>query len=192
MTEQNKIDKIKLESSDKSFHTYGYSYIFTKRIKWYLKYINAIKFLGIFVPLTVGALAIGYNFEHGILVISVALAIPITIIQLIISTLSIVYKWDDELAYAFEANQDYNNLYDEFIKIFKFPSSNFHELEKLFEILNTKQKNREQQDSKHNITDKELRIGMRYSLREHKKQCSGCSIAPTSMEPTKCGVCGNF
>lgn len=192
MTEQDIIDKIKLESSDKSFHAYGYSYIFTKRIKWYLRYINAIKFLGIIVPLTVGALAIGYNFEHDILIISIAIAIPITIIQLIISTLSIVYNWDEELAYAFEANQDYNNLYDEFIKIFKFPPANFHELEKHFEILNTKQKNREQQDSKHNITDKELRIGMRYSLREHRKECAGCNSTPTSMEPTKCGVCGNF
>lgn len=36
MTENEKIEKIKLDSSDKSFHCFGYDYIFQKRIKWYL------------------------------------------------------------------------------------------------------------------------------------------------------------
>ena len=192
MTDQEKTDKIKLESSDNAFHAFGYSYIFTKRIKWYLKYINALKFFGIIVPLAVGALAIGYEFKHDILIISITIAIPVTILQLILSTFSIVYKWDDELAYAFEANQDYNYLYDEYEKLYKFPPIGIVELEKQFEILNTKSKNREMQDSKHDITDKERRIGMRYSLREHKKICSACKTVPTSMEATNCGVCGNF
>jgi len=192
MTDQERIDKIKLESSDTAFHAFGYSYIFTKRIKWYLKYINALKFFGIIVPLTGGALAIGYEFKHGILVIAIVVAIPLTIIQLVISTLSIVYKWDDELAYAFEANQDYNHLYDDYTKLYKFPSLNLNDMEKQFAVLNTKSKNRETQDSKHDITERELRMGMRYSLREHKKDCAGCNIVPTSMKSTDCGVCGNF
>ena len=192
MTDKEKIDKIKTDSSDTAFHTFGYSYIFTKRIKWYLRYINALKFFGIIVPLTVGALAIGYEFKHDILVVAISIAIPATILQLILSTLSIVYKWDDELAYAFEANQDYNHLYDDYTKLYKFSPSNIIELEKLFEVLNTKHKSREVQDSKHDISDKERRIGMRYSLREHKKECAGCNLVPTTMQATKCGVCGNF
>lgn len=191
MTDQEKETKIKLESSDTAFHAFGYSYIFTKRIKWYLRYINALKFLGIVVPLTVGALAIGYEFKN-IVAVSIAIAIPITIVQLILSTLSIVYKWDDELAYAFEANQDYNFLYDEYTKLYKFPPSNLADLERQFEVLNIKSKARETQDLKHEIKEKELRMGMRYSLREHKKECTGCKIVPTSMETTKCGVCGKF
>ena len=192
MTDQEKIDKIKLESSDKAFHSFGYSYIFTKRIKCYLRYINVLKFFGIVVPLTVGALAIGYGVKPAMVVISITIAIPLTIIQLIISTLSIVYKWDDELAYAFEANQDYSHLYDEYTKLYKFPLSNITELEKQFEILKTKHNNRENQDSKHNITEKELRMGMRYSLRQNKKECAGCNIVPTTMVSSKCGICGNF
>ena len=192
MTDTEKADKIKLESSDAAFHSFGYSYIFTKRIKWYLRYINALKFFGIIVPLTVGALAIGYEFKHDILVISIAIAIPVTILQLILSTLSIVYKWDDELAYAFEANQDYNHLYDDYTKLYKFPPSSMTELEKQFEVLNAKRKNRETQDSKHDLTDKELRMGMRYSLREPNKECACCKPFPTTMDATKCGSCGNF
>ena len=192
MTDQEKVDKIKLESSDKAFHAFGYSYIFTRRIKWYLRYINALKFFGIIVPLTVGALAIGYKFTNDILFVSIAIAIPVTILQLILSTLSIVYKWDDELAYAFETNQDYNHLYDDYTKLYKFSPSNINELEKQFEVLNAKNKIRETQDLKHNITEKELRRGMRYSLREHKKECAGCKLVPTTMKAQKCGVCGNF
>lgn len=192
MTDQEKADKIKLESSDKAFHAFGYSYIFNRRIKWYLRYINALKFFGIVVPVTIGALAIGYKFVNDILVISIAIAIPATILQLILSTLSIVYKWDDELAYAFETNIDYNHLYDDYTNLYKFSPSDINELEKRFEVLNAKNKNRETHDSKHNITEKELRRGMRYSLREHKKECAGCKLIPTTMEATKCGVCGKF
>ncbi len=192
MRESEKIEKIKLDSSDKSFHAFGYSHIFEKRIKWYLKYINALKFLGIIVPLTIGAIALGYGANNNILLYAIIVGTPVIILQLIISTLSIVYKWDDELAYSFEATSDYNNLYDEFRKLFDFPTQSSTELEKKFEVLNAKLNSREQQNSKHKITEKELRIGMRYSLREHKKECAGCTKTPTDMKSTQCGVCGNF
>lgn len=192
MTDLEKIDKIKLEASDKSFHAFGYSYVFNERIKWYLWYINALRFLGIMVPVSIGAIVLGYGLESNILPIAITIGLPIVIIQLIISVFSIVYKWDDELAYSFEAGNDYSNLYDEYSKLYKFPDSDLGKLEKQFEILNTKEKSREQQNSKHNIKDKERRIGMRYSLREHKKECAGCQKTPTNMTATECGVCGNF
>ncbi|MFZ2285082.1 MAG: mobilome CxxCx(11)CxxC protein [Lutibacter sp.] len=187
-----KTEKIKLVSSDKSFHSFGYSHIFEKRIKWYLKYINALKFFGIIVPLTIGAIALGYGANNNILIYAIVIGTPIIILQLIISTLSIVYKWDDELAYSFEATNDYNILYDEFQKLYNFPTQSSSDLENKFEVLIAKLNSREQQNSRHKITEKELRTGIRYSLREHKKECSGCNQIPTDMTPTKCGVCGNF
>jgi mobilome CxxCx(11)CxxC protein len=192
MSEKEKIEKIKLDSSNKSFHAFGYSYIFQKRIKWYLKYINALKFFGIIVPLTIGAIALGYGTSNNILIYAIFIGTPLIILQLIISVLSIVYKWDDELTYSFEASNDYNQLYDEFRKLFNFPSLLLSEIEKKYEVLITKLNSREQQNSKHEITEKELRTGMRYSLREHKKECVGCEKTPTDMTSTECGVCGNF
>ena len=192
MTKKEKIEKIKLDSSDKSFHIFGYSHIFERRIKWYLKYINGLRFFGIIVPLTIGAIALGYGANNNILIYAIVIGTPVIILQLIISTLSIVYKWDDELAYSFEATNDYNNLYDDFRKLYNFPTQTSSELEKQFEVLNAKLNSREQQNSKHKIKEKELRRGMRYSLREHKKECTGCNKIPTDMAPTKCGVCGNF
>ena len=192
MTENEKIEKIKLDSSDKSFHCFGYGYIFQKRIKWYLRYINALKFFGIIVPLIIGAIALGYGVNNNILIYAIIIGTPFIILQLVISTLSIVYKWDDELAYSFEASNDYNYLYDEFRKLFNYPTQNSSQLENRFDILITKLNSREQQNSKHKITEKELRIGMRYSLREHKKECAGCQKIPTDMTSTECGVCGKF
>jgi len=192
MPESEKTEKIKLDSSDKSFHTFGYSHIFEKRIKWYLKYITALKFFGIIVPLAIGAIALGYGANNNVLIYAIVIGTPIIIIQLIISTLSIVYKWDDELSYSFEASNDYNNLYDEFRKLYNFSGQSSAELEKKYEVLSTKLNIREQQNSRHKITEKELRTGMRYSLREHKKECAGCNKTPTDMTPSKCGVCGNF
>ncbi|WP_272150711.1 mobilome CxxCx(11)CxxC protein [Tenacibaculum aiptasiae] len=192
MTKNEKIEKIKLDSSDKSFHSFGYGYIFQKRIEWYLRYINALKFFGIIVPLIIGAIALGYGANSNILIYAIIIGTPFIILQLVISTLSIVYKWDDELAYSFEASNDYNYLYDEFRKLFNYPTQSSTNLENKFDILITKMNSREQQNSKHKITEKELRTGMRYSLREHKKECSGCKKIPTDMTSTKCGVCGNF
>ena len=185
-------DKILLDSSDKSFHAFGFSYIYTKRVEKYLFYVNGIKYLGIIVPLIVGALALGYEYKYGILAIAIKIAIPFTVFQLILSVHSIVYKWDDELAYAFEAIEDYNYLYDEYKKLYFIPTVSYSGLYNKYNVLNSRLTSRENQDNKHKITDKELRMGMRYSLREHKKACAGCNIIPVSMKASKCDVCGNF
>lgn len=192
MTDIEKHDKIILAASDKAFHSFGFSYIFDNRIKLYLRNINALKFFGIIVPLVIGAIALGYGQNPNVLLVAIIIGTPIIILQLVISALSIVYKWDEELSYSFEANNDYNNLYDEFNNLYKFPSQDIFTLEKNFEILQTKLNNRETQNSKHNLTEKELRKGMRYSLREHKKECVGCKKIPIDMTSTDCGVCGKF
>jgi mobilome CxxCx(11)CxxC protein len=189
---ENIKEKIILEASDKAFHAFGFSYIFENRIKWYLKSINALKFSGIIVPLIIGSIALSYTQNPDVLIIAIIIGTPIIIIQLIISALSIVYKWDDELAYAFEANNDYNTLYDEYTILYKFPDLEITELERKYDVLLAKSKARELQNSKHKLSEKELRKGMRYSLREHKKECIGCKQTPIGMTSTICEVCGNF
>ena len=185
-------EKIILESSDKAFHSYGFSYIFERRISYYLKFINLLKFFGIIVPLVIGAIALGYAQYPKVLIIAVIIGTPLLIIQLVISAISLVYKWDDELAYAFEANNEYNTLYDEYIKLFKFTDKDNTILEKKFEVLLARSKARELQNSKHKLSEKELRKGMRFSLREHKKECYGCGQIPLDMYSTNCGICGKF
>lgn len=192
MPDIDKSKRIVLDASDNAFHAFGYSYIFEKRIAKYLKYISAIKFIGLAIPIVIGTIVLGYGGNSVATIIAIAIGTPILIIQITLSLLSLIYNWDDELAYAYEAKHDFINLYADFKELYKNPDSEISQLDKQYSILNTKYTLRRQQNSKHKISDKELRIGMRYSLREHQKQCSGCKKAPTDMTSTECGVCGNF
>lgn len=115
-----------------------------------------------------------------------------TLLQLVFSVIAVAFKWDDELAYAFEASQDLSVISDGFKKLGKFPPEQYNELESEYELLNTRYKSRAQQSSKHNVNEWELRLGMRFGLREFQKECISCKKTPTDMDSTDCGVCGRY
>src|SRR5690606_32397774 len=104
----------------------------------------------------------------------IIIAIPLTIIQFLFSLLAVAYKWDDELAYSYEASQDLNLLHDDFKKLGNLPPNEYQELNRQYELLNTRFKERTQQNSKHNIKEWEQRMGMKFGLREFQKKCVGC------------------
>jgi mobilome CxxCx(11)CxxC protein len=178
------IQLLKNESEKHSFHSFGTAYIFNKRAKKISRYSNWLKVLGIIIPTTVGGLALSYGTDSHLLLLAITIALPLGIFQLVLSVLAIIYKWDDELAYSYESNNAHNSLYHDFMTL--------ENLKMQFNTLFTKLKAREEQDEKHNISDKELRLGMRHALRQFNWPCKGCNNIPTSMESTKCDVCGNF
>jgi len=190
MEEQTKI--LKKESWNNAFHTFGKGYIFDKRAEKYSKYINMLKVFGIVTPVAVGAAATGYGFDSQILKYTITIAIPTSIIQLIFSVFAVIFKWDDELAYSYEASQDYNNLSSSFKSLAQMPPKSLDEFKSKLDILSTRYQARSEQDAKHSIKEWELRKGMRYALREFQRECVGCKKIPTSMESTDCNVCGNF
>ena len=185
-------NKLRQECWDNALHTFGFEYIFNKRALRYSKYVNSLKVLGIIVPVTVGATAIGYGYESIFLKWVITLAIPFTIIQLIISVIAVVNKWDDELAYSYEASVDHSTLSSEFRTLGNRPPEDYEELKRLYDLILTRYNNRQDQDNKHNIKEWELRMGMRYALREFKRECYGCNKIPISMESSDCDVCGKF
>jgi len=184
--------KLRIKCFEHRFHTFGHKYIFDERIKRYGQYISWLKVFGLIVPATFGAVAIGYGLQSKITVVALAVAIPATIVQFIFSILAVIYKWDDELTYSIEASQSYTSLYTSFEKLAEFPPDKFEELNKEFDLLNTEYGSRSRQDVIHNITDWELRKGMKFSLRQYQKECIECKITPTSLEDSKCSVCGRF
>ena len=190
--EEEKIEQLQIESHNNSFHSFGKAYLFEKRARHYNKLINWLTVLGIIVPVSIGATVLGYGIDNNFLKILIAVAIPVSILQLIISIVSVVYKWSDELSYANESAQEHYFLCDRFKKLGRFPPDNFRDADHSFEIINTRQKAREEQDSKHNIKDWEFRMGMRYALREYKKECIGCGEIPKSMDYSDCPVCGKY
>ena len=191
-TEELKIRKLRIKCFDNSFHSFGKAYIFEKRTQHFNRLINFLTVLGIIVPVAVGGTVLGYGIDNEFLKLLITVAIPVSTIQLLISIFSVVYKWSDEMAYANETVQDHYYLSERFKKIAEFSPESYVEFDHSFELLNTRLKARTEQDSKHNVKEWELRMGMRYALREFQKQCVGCSKTPTSMEYSDCDVCGKF
>jgi mobilome CxxCx(11)CxxC protein len=192
MAEENLYDKLRIKCHDNAFHCFGHQYIFDRRAQYFSKVVNLLKVLGVLVPAAIGATALGYGIDSNILKAAIAIAIPLTILQFIVSTIAIIYKWDDELSYSFEASQHYNTLYREFKKLGEFPPSDYDALNTSYDLIDTQYNSRDQQDSKHNIKEWQLRRGMRFSLREFQRTCKGCGKTPISMESTDCPVCGNY
>ena len=139
-----------------------------------------------------GATASGYGFDSEILKLLINVAIPVSIFQLVFSVLAVIYKWDEELGYSYEASKDHNYLSQEFKSLANIPADNETELKRRFDILVTKLQSREEQDSKHNIMEWENRMGMRFALRQFKRECVGCKTTPISMESTDCDICGKY
>jgi mobilome CxxCx(11)CxxC protein len=189
---EEKKDQLSIDAWNDSFHTFGKGYIFDKRAEKFSKYVNLLKVFGIVAPVAVGATAIGYGFNSTILKYMVVFAIPISIIQLMFSVLAVIFRWDEQLAYSYEASQDYNNLSSSFKKLAKFPPTEIAEFENRLELLKAKYQARSEQDAKHSVKEWELRKGMRYALREFQRKCVACNNVPTSMESTDCNVCGKF
>lgn len=171
---------------------FAYGYIFDMKAKRFSKYVTLLKVFGIIVPASIGATALGYGIDSNFLKLILVVAVPLTIGQLMVSIFAVLNKWDEELAYAYEASQDLNLMTDDFKKLGDLPPSGFIELDIEYELLNTRFKARKQQNSKHNIREWENRMGMRYALRQYQKSCVGCDSIPLSMESTNCPVCGNF
>lgn len=191
-TEEQRYDKLRKACWDKSLQSFAIGYIFDKKAQRFSFYVNMLKIFGIVVPSAIGATALGYGLDSQILKYLVVLAVPLTIGQLIFSVYAVANKWDDELAYAYEASQDLNNLYDSFQKLGNLPPKDFIELSRQYDLLSERYKARTQQNSKHRIKEWEQRMGMRYGLRQFQRNCIECKVKPTSMESTDCNVCGKF
>lgn len=191
-TEEQKILRLKTKCFDNSFHSFGKAYLFEKRAQHYNKLINWLTVLGIIVPVSIGATASGYGLNNEFLKNIISISIPVSIIQLLISISSVVYKWSDQLSYANETVQEHYFLSERFKKLGEFAPNNYTLFDHEFEILNTRLKSRIEQDSKHGVKEWELRMGMRFSLREFQRECVGCKITPLSMEYSECTVCGKF
>lgn len=189
---KSNIDKLRIKCHDQSFHSFGKAYIFQKRAQAYSKLINLNTVLGIIIPVFIGATVLGYGIENQFLQYMMLIAIPLSIFQLLVSTVSVVFKWSDELSYANEAIQSHQYISDRFKKLGEFSKNSFEELDKEYELLNTFSQARKEQDAKHNLKDWELRMGMRYALREFQRECVSCKKIPVSMESTTCPVCGDF
>ena len=184
--------KVLLEDCWESrFHCFGYAYLFQRRSRKFSKWVNWLKVFGLLTPALVGSVALATDLEQ-ILPTIKFLATIILIIQFLFSVWAVIFKWDEELSYSFEAAQAHSSLSDRFEKLAKVPPIDINEFKLKFETISTEYRLRSEQDYKHGLKEWELRRGMRSALRQYKKTCIACKITPVSLRSSDCDVCGNF
>jgi mobilome CxxCx(11)CxxC protein len=183
-------DELRKEAWKKALEACGTSAIFSRRAQRIKTFSNIRDFLGIFIPVCVGTIVADISFvgSRFIEFLVAATAIP-SLIQLAISVWSLVANWSEASIAWINSVISNNSLRREWEAFAKqtIPTT----LEN-YNRLVEKTTDQEQTDLKANPSDKERRFGMRYSLREFRKECSACGEVPTTLKSSKCGVCGNF
>lgn len=175
--------------TDRAFYAYGTSRIFERRAQNLGKKRNAITFLGIAVPITVGSLILSFGAQSDLIPILVCIAGVIGTAQLILSTWSIVARWDEQYSYAITAMLANTRLYNSWERLSKSQQSIAANLVCEMDADDQRQ---EQSDLTAHITEKEKHFAMRATLYYKGLTCPACEIKPSSMAPSSCDTCGNF
>jgi mobilome CxxCx(11)CxxC protein len=190
--EKDKHNRLRQDAWNNALFSYGYGYLFSHRAKKLKTLLNWITFLGIIVPILIGGIVTTYGTTSPILKYLLIITAPVSIAQLVISVWSVVANWNTSYAYYLETYLDNYNLAEKYENLGKYPPMKNEELKSELKKIDILRSSRDKQDSKYPLSDKEKRKGMRYALRKYKRECAGCHQIPTSMNSTKCGVCGNF
>lgn len=188
----NKQEQIRQDCWSKAINCLATSYIFQNKALSYGKYLRYINLLGIIVPLIIGGIAMGYNEESEYLKYAVWVATPLSLIQLTLSGIALIFKWESSLSYSLESQAENRILSDEFRELARYPPNDITELERKYELLITRDNERIKQDEKVEFSSKENCKGMRYALKILQINCPVCGDTPKSMQATDCDNCGKF
>lgn len=103
------------------------------------------------------------------------LLFALSVAVLIFSLISVVWTWDANLSYYYEAIKDYSALKQDFLKLAQVGHADAGVQNHVFEIARTNFKNRRGLDVSYDITDKELT-----QARQVLSQRHGPPASPTS------------
>ncbi|MES2207473.1 MAG: mobilome CxxCx(11)CxxC protein [Pseudomonadota bacterium] len=177
------------ECYNKAYYSYGTLRLFEKRTNTLKLCRIWITFLGVIIPVMVGGFALSFGLESKILPRFIFFTGIIGMIQLFLSTWSLVARWDeqyDSASDSFRANVELFNQWQSLRN--EQPSNLFEEYHKL----KIKTQEQEIKDIVQTITDKEKRFAYREALKYFNEPCQTCNIIPITSKPSKCDGCGNF
>lgn len=123
-------------------------------LSWKVEWLNI---LGLITPLSVGAFVLIYSTDNPYLDSIIRVAFIISLVQLLVSGYAIAQKWNDNLAYYYEAMQDLSTIGAEFIKLKNAPNRQPGVLGHLFEINRVRYDIRLRQNLKYNVTATEVK-----------------------------------
>lgn len=189
MTDKN----LKQECFEKKFYSFGTAKIFERRMKSFSWRLKSITFLGLLLPILIGASVAAFSTEHDWLKnILIPICGILTITQAVLSLLSLlslVFKWEDNYSYAISALKINTRLTNDFEKLAKEKNE---KIENDIDRLLFEYERQETEDTSQGISDKEKRFAMRAALFQYKCKCKTCDLEPKKIKPTDCDTCGNY
>ena len=172
---------------DKAFFAFGTSKIFERRLRRLDKLRNWITYLGIVVPVLVGAIAMSFDTKY--LPYAIVPAGILGCVQLALSAWSLVAKWDDKHSYALAALQAQTRLFNAWDLLAKRDPP---DIQIKVDDLDAEDQRQEAADLAQNVSPEEQRLGMRSALFHFGNNCKTCGVKPVSLQPSNCDTCGNF
>ena len=183
--------RIRTDCWNKALDSLGYSYVYSKKIEKLNVWLRWTKVLVILIPVLLGGLVSAYYATNPeILKWALAITSPLALGQLVLSAYLSVIGADEKVNEYSTKAAEYSLLNSEFEQLANYPIAEDKEYESKFNIL--LERERGTSKGNHKVSDKERRMGMRYGLRNYRRDCAGCGKTPVSMTPTDCDVCGNF
>lgn len=194
-TMSDEIEQIKvlqIECWNRALHDHGTSYVFELRAKKYKRLLNWLHFLGLIVPLVIGSFILSISQSHSLSSTTIFIAGVLGTIQLTLSLLSLVFKWDDSFSYATESMNSNQRLSSRFAELAANPPKQLNQFQRTYDLLKVEDEFLSQADYKQQISEKEKRQGMRAGLYKFQRACAICGQVPKDMIPTNCQTCGGF
>jgi len=189
---EDQFDFTRSECWVRALQAFGTAHIFELRARKYSRLLRWVAFVGLVVPLVVGGFALSYGASFVALPVVIIIGSAVGIVQATISLWSLVARWLESYAYAIESVISNKGLYLRFKDLGGNPPTLLDDLKTQYRLLQVEDDARRGQDYKQEITEPEKRRAMRAGLRELGRECASCHKVPTEMNPTECGVCGDF
>lgn len=187
-----KEEKDRIEAWDRAVYCFGTAKIFEKRLKQLNILNKGAKFIGLAVPLIIGYFVMTFGKEN---VLSASwflyTAAILGFVQLSISLWALVDNWDDKLQCYAEFASENIHYSDTFENIGKRYGENKVEYARLLREMIALDGKQRKLNSKMNISRKENRYAMRYSLFQFERECVECKTIPIVDKPKRgCSICG--
>ncbi|WP_373696240.1 mobilome CxxCx(11)CxxC protein [Actinomycetospora flava] len=181
------------DARDRAFHAWATGYIFEKRAQALRKKLQLVSFLGLVVPLVVGGLALSYGVGFSALPVIIIVGSAIGIAQAVVALWSLVATWVEAYDHAVRSAVNNKALTREFegvARALTIHDSAAAEIE--LRTLEARDDAQRDLDTRAGVTEPQKREGMRSALLRTQRKCVRCEKIPESMQPTECGVCGDY
>lgn len=180
---------IRVEAWNKAVEACGTGAIFARRAQTIGKLGKIRDFLGIFIPVCVGIIVADVSLGSKYLQILIGVTAMPSLAQAALSVWSLVAGWNENYVKCVNSQGKNNALRREWEALGRGAAP---ATASAFESLSTKTSEQEQADLALTPTEKERRYGMRYALKDFRRQCATCGEVPLTLKPSRCDTCGNF